>query len=85
MFVLGIDPGLSRCGYACLEALRGGTARLAGLEGVELRCRVGLVRGLWFVAGIVGPERRVNPFAWMQNKRTLDVLTGSLQFGVTED
>jgi crossover junction endodeoxyribonuclease RuvC len=31
VFVLGIDPGLSRCGYACLEALRGGTARLAGL------------------------------------------------------
>src|SRR5262245_22205533 len=21
MFVLGIDPGLSRCGYACLESL----------------------------------------------------------------
>jgi hypothetical protein len=61
------------------------SARLAGQEGVELRCRVGLVHGLWFVAGIVGPERRVNPFAWMQNKRTLDVVTGSLQFGVTED
>jgi hypothetical protein len=56
-------------------------ARLAGQEGVELRCRVGLVKGLWIVAGIVGPQRRVNPFAWMQNKRTLDVVTGSLQFG----
>lgn len=26
MFVLGIDPGLSRCGYACLEAGRGGSS-----------------------------------------------------------
>lgn len=56
-------------------------ARLAGQEGVELRCRVGLVKGLWFIAGIVGPARHVNPFAWMQNKRALDVVTGSLQFG----
>lgn len=32
MFVLGIDPGLSRCGYACLEAGRGGaTARAIGV------------------------------------------------------
>ena len=60
-------------------------ARLAGQEGVELRCRVGFVKGLWFVAGIVGPARRVNPFAWMQNKRTLDVVTGSLQFGEARD
>jgi hypothetical protein len=57
------------------------SARLAGQEGVELRCRVGFVKGLWFVAGVVGPARQVNPFAWMQNKRTLDVVTGSLQFG----
>jgi hypothetical protein len=57
------------------------SARLAGQEGVELRCRVGFVKGLWFVVGIVGPARQVNPFAWMQNKRTLDVVTGSLQFG----
>ena len=56
-------------------------ARLAGQEGVELRCRVGLAKGLWFIAGIVGPARHVNPFAWMQNKRALDVITGSLQFG----
>jgi hypothetical protein len=56
-------------------------ARLAGQEGVELRCRVGFARGLWFIVGIVGPARAVNPFAWMQNKRTLDVVTGSLQFG----
>jgi crossover junction endodeoxyribonuclease RuvC len=26
MFVLGIDPGLSRCGYACLDAPRGTAA-----------------------------------------------------------
>jgi hypothetical protein len=56
-------------------------ARLAGQPGVELRCRVGFTHGLWFIAGIVGPAREVNPFAWMQNKRALDVATGSLQFG----
>ncbi|MGQ0617181.1 MAG: crossover junction endodeoxyribonuclease RuvC [Acidimicrobiia bacterium] len=27
MFVLGIDPGLSRCGYGAVEALPGGRAR----------------------------------------------------------
>ena len=27
MFVLGIDPGLSRCGYACVEAVGRGAAR----------------------------------------------------------
>jgi len=27
VFVLGIDPGLSRCGYACLEPGRSGQAR----------------------------------------------------------
>jgi len=42
---------------------------------------VGRTHGLWFVAGVVGPARSVNPFAWMQNKRTLDVVTGSLHFG----
>lgn len=32
MFVLGIDPGLSRCGYACVEAAVGGpVARAVGV------------------------------------------------------
>jgi len=31
MFVLGIDPGLSRCGYAVLEPLGRGKARARGL------------------------------------------------------
>lgn len=32
MFVLGIDPGLSRCGYACVEAApRGPRARAIGV------------------------------------------------------
>jgi len=31
VFVLGIDPGLSRCGYACLEAGRAGQARPVAL------------------------------------------------------
>jgi hypothetical protein len=56
-------------------------ARLGGQGGVELRVRVGLARGLWFIAGVVGPARSVNPFAWMQNKRSLDVVTASLHFG----
>ena len=29
MFVLGIDPGLSRCGYACVEALPDGPRAVA--------------------------------------------------------
>jgi len=31
MFVLGIDPGLTRCGYACVEALGVGKARAVAL------------------------------------------------------
>lgn len=31
MFVLGIDPGLSRCGYACLDARRPAAARAVAL------------------------------------------------------
>jgi len=63
------------------SALLVAPASLAGYPGVELRCRVGRTHGLWVVAGIVGPARSANPFAWMQNKRTLDVVTGSLHFG----
>jgi crossover junction endodeoxyribonuclease RuvC len=29
MFVLGIDPGVSRCGYGCVESARGETKALA--------------------------------------------------------
>lgn len=29
MFVLGIDPGVSRCGYACVQATRGGPHAVA--------------------------------------------------------
>ena len=39
MFVMGIDPGLSRCGYCVLEARRGAAARAVAL-GV-LRTAVG--------------------------------------------
>lgn len=31
MFVLGVDPGLTRCGYACIEALGPGKARAVAL------------------------------------------------------
>lgn len=34
MFVLGIDPGLTRCGFACLEAGRGRAKTRARLIGV---------------------------------------------------
>jgi len=63
------------------SALLVAPARLGGQPGVELRCRVGRTHGLWVIAGVVGPSRGVNPFAWMQNKRALDVVTGSLHFG----
>lgn len=36
MFVLGIDPGLSRCGYACLEAGQGGSAGRRPVRAVAL-------------------------------------------------
>lgn len=29
MFVLGVDPGLTRCGYCCLDVRRGGTRAIA--------------------------------------------------------
>lgn len=29
MFVLGVDPGVSRCGYGCVEAARGQTRAIA--------------------------------------------------------
>jgi crossover junction endodeoxyribonuclease RuvC len=31
VFVLGIDPGLSRCGYGCVQALRGGKAKATAI------------------------------------------------------
>jgi crossover junction endodeoxyribonuclease RuvC len=51
VFVLGIDPGLSRCGYACLEAGRGRgvTARAMGVittpPANELPSRLAELRG----------------------------------------
>src|SRR5947199_9478924 len=29
MFVLGVDPGVSRCGYGCVESARGQTRAIA--------------------------------------------------------
>src|SRR5438045_9765640 len=29
MFVLGVDPGVSRCGYGCVESARGQTKAIA--------------------------------------------------------
>lgn len=36
MFVLGIDPGLSRCGYGVVEQIRGARSRRARCEAVAL-------------------------------------------------
>jgi crossover junction endodeoxyribonuclease RuvC len=51
MFVLGIDPGLSRCGYACLEAGSGGRVRAVALgvlttpPSMALPARLAALRG----------------------------------------
>jgi hypothetical protein len=44
----------------------------------ELRCRVMLHERAWVIAGVVGPRREGDPFAWMRNKRVLDVVTSTL-------
>jgi hypothetical protein len=45
----------------------------------EVRCRVFRHDQVWFVAGVFGPSRDAGAIAWMQNKRTLDVLTSTLE------
>lgn len=46
----------------------------------EVRCSVMAHEKAWLVAGVLGPTRPVNALAWMQNKRTLDVLAATLEF-----
>jgi hypothetical protein len=45
----------------------------------ELRCRVLLHRRAWVIAGVLGPVREEGVLSWMQNKRTLDIVTTTLQ------
>lgn len=44
----------------------------------ELRCRVMLHERAWVIAGVVGPRRDDAAFAWMRNKRVLDVVTTTI-------
>ncbi len=45
----------------------------------EVRCRVMMNERVWVVAGVLGPTRDDDAFAWMQNKRTLDIVTSTLE------
>jgi hypothetical protein len=45
----------------------------------ELRCRVLMHKRVWVIAGVLGPTRETNALAWMQNKRTLDLVTSNLR------
>jgi hypothetical protein len=44
----------------------------------ELRCRVMLHERAWVIAGVVGPRREDAGFAWMRNKRVLDIVTTTI-------
>jgi hypothetical protein len=48
----------------------------------EVRCRVMEHERLWFVSGVFGPSRESGALAWMQNKRTLDVLAQHIEVNV---
>lgn len=53
-------------------------AKREGTAG-EVRCRVMLHPHAWVVGGVVGPAREDAALVWMQNKRTLDVVTSTLE------
>jgi len=48
----------------------------------EVRCRVMKHERLWLVSGVFGPSRESGARAWMQNKRTLDVLAHHIEVNV---
>ncbi len=48
--------------------------------GVEIRGRIGRSPKGWLLAALASPARSSNPFAWMQNRRTLDLAAASLEF-----
>jgi hypothetical protein len=45
----------------------------------EARCRVLLNDRAWVVVGVWGPTRANGPLAWMQNKRTLDLVSDAVE------
>lgn len=48
--------------------------------GVEVRGRIARGPQGWLLAALASPARQANPFAWMQNRRTLDLAAASLEF-----
>lgn len=48
-------------------------ARHQGQEGFEARCRVSRFPRGWMLLNLLGLSRPINPFAWMQNRRALDL------------
>jgi hypothetical protein len=48
--------------------------------GVEVRGRVARGPKGWMLAIVASPARAAHPFAWMQNRRTLDLAVASLEF-----
>ncbi|HEX7897377.1 MAG TPA: hypothetical protein VF950_06435 [Planctomycetota bacterium] len=52
----------------------------AATPGVEVRGRVARGPKGWMLAALASPARASNPFAWMQNRRTLDLTAASLEF-----
>jgi hypothetical protein len=52
----------------------------AAAPGVEVRGRVGRGPQGWLLAALAGPARDSNPFAWMQNRRALDLAAATLTF-----
>jgi len=47
---------------------------------LEVRCRAVLFPQAWVIAAVLGPGRDQVPLAWMQNKRTLDIVTRLVRF-----
>lgn len=55
-------------------------ARHDGQEGFELRCRVARCPQAWVVSGVLSLARSINPFAWMQTRRALDLVGLTMEF-----
>jgi hypothetical protein len=59
-------------------------ARLRGVPGADLRCRVAKAGLVWFVSAVVGVSREVNPHAWMRNVRAHDLVAQSAELALGE-
>ncbi len=54
-------------------------ARLRGMPGAEVRCRVAKTGLVWFLSAVVGVARAVNPQAWARNARAHDLVAQSAE------